>query len=212
MWRQIALGTVLRLWLAVSLGSCQSGDEPPADLGSGYVMDVLRDQPKEAQSDPHPQPTNQCQVTFVTPRRDACVGKDASPELKEEVAYLQTLLQDSNRVLQSLQYTVKADTQDAGYQEVISENNKGTNEDNKEFYVVLNKVMAELQTHMGDDPSDIPDERKKLQKSVLAMDHLIQSASRLADKLDEASQDLEVLLEKQLERSTNLAYQNTIKS
>ncbi|KAM8954513.1 uncharacterized protein RCH25_045086 [Pelodytes ibericus] len=211
MWHHLALGAFLKLWL-VSFGSCQSGDEALADLGSGYIIDTLRDQPKDNQIHSYPQGSNPCQVTFVTPPREACVGKGASPVLKEEVSYLQTLLQDSNRVLHSLQYTVNADTQDLGYQQVIWEHNKGTKEDNKEFYAILNKVINELGTHMNDDTADIPDERKKLRKSFLVMDHLLRSTTHLAEKLDKASQDLDMFLEKQLDKSTTLAYRSSIKS
>lgn len=149
----------LMLWLAVSFSSAQSRDEALADLGSGFLPTTQHDQPKEPQH--HPPPTNKCQMTFVTPRQESCVRKDNGRSIKDDVQYLQNLLQDHNRLLQSLKYTVNVDTQDLGYQEVITEHNKGIREDNKEFYVTLNKVILEHHTRMDDDGSDIPDEKKK---------------------------------------------------
>ncbi|CAH2245527.1 Hypothetical predicted protein [Pelobates cultripes] len=212
MWRWAALSAIVNLWLTVTFSSCQSGDEALEDLGSGYIVNTLRDQPKESQDHPYQPNTNQCQLTFVTPPRESCTKKDSSPVLKEDVNYLKTILQDSNRILHSLQYTVNADTQDHGYQEIISEYNKGTKEDNKEFYMTLNKVMTEIQTHMNDDSSDVPDERNKLRKNFHMMDHLLRSTSHLAEKLEKTSHDLDVFLEKQLEKSATLAYHNTIRS
>ncbi|CAJ0929487.1 unnamed protein product [Ranitomeya imitator] len=65
---------------------------------------------------------------------------------------------------------------------------------------------------MGDDGAELLDERKKLKNNFLTMNHLLQSTSHLAEKLDKTSQDLDVLLAKQLERSTTLAYRNMMKS
>ncbi|XP_018425804.1 PREDICTED: uncharacterized protein LOC108798537 [Nanorana parkeri] len=205
-----ALCTALTLWLAVSFSSAQSGDEALADLGSGYLPGTLQDQPKEPQY--HPPLTNKCQMTFVTPRQESCAGRDNGPNIKEEVQYLQNLLQDHDRVLQSLKYTVNVDAQDLGYQEVIAEHNKGIQEDNKEFYGTLNKVIQELHTRMDDDGSEIPDKKKKMRKNFLMMDQLLETTFHLAEKLDKASQDLDLLMEKQLERSTTLVYRNNLKS
>ncbi|KAM4772709.1 uncharacterized protein WCC33_004382 [Rhinophrynus dorsalis] len=212
MWSHLTLSALLNLWLAVSFSSSQSGDEALADLGSGYIIDALRDQPKEPPS--YSQDTNHCQFTFVTPPRDqySCPGKETSLVLEKDVEYLKGLLQDSNRVLQSLKYTVNAEAQDLSYQEVISEYNKGIREDNKEFYGVLDKVMHELQTHIDDEGPDITDEKKKLKKSFHMMAHLLHTTSVLAEKLGKTSEDLDSLLEKTLDKSTTLAYRSTIKS
>ncbi|MEE6477121.1 hypothetical protein FKM82_011362 [Ascaphus truei] len=207
MWQRFVLSTVLRLWLVISCSSGQSGDEELADLGSGFIIDTLRDQPKEPHS--NPQDTNQCHLTFVTSLQQSCREQDTPPVLKEDVAYLQSLLQDSNRILQSLKYTVNADAQELGYQEVISEHNKGIQEDNKEFYGILNKVMQELNTQIEEDS---PEEKKKLRKTFRMMDHLLQTTSRLAENLDKASHDLDVVIAKQLHKSTTLAYRNIMKS
>ncbi|KAM9317259.1 uncharacterized protein PAF06_008357 [Gastrophryne carolinensis] len=209
MWQNRALCVVLTLWLVVSFTTAQSGDDTLADLGSGFLPATQHDQPKQPQ---HQAPiTNKCQMTFVTPRQESCAKKDNSRSVKEEVRYLNDLLQDNNRVLQSLRYTVNADAQDKGYQEVISEHNKGIQEDNKEFYGTFNKVIHELHTRMDDD-ADIPDEKKKLQKNFQMMDQLLESTILLAQKLDKASEDLDHLLEKQLERSTTMVYRNNLKS
>ncbi|XP_068135128.1 uncharacterized protein [Hyperolius riggenbachi] len=205
-----ALWATVTLWLAVSPSTAQSGDDALADLGSGYLLSAFHDQPKEPQY--KPPASLKCQMTFVTPRQEACVMKSNGRSVKEEVQYLQTLLQDNNRVLQSLKYTVNADAQDQGYQEVISEHNKGIREDNKEFYGTLNKVIHELHTRMDDDGTDVPDEKKKLRKNFLMMDQLLETTFQLAEKLDKTSENLDLLLEKQLERSTTLAYRNTLKS
>ncbi|KAM4694730.1 uncharacterized protein O3C94_005215 [Discoglossus pictus] len=208
MWQRLALSAVLRFWLAVSFSSGQSGDDILAELGSGFLIDTLRDQPKES-----PTPTTkQCHYTFVTPTQDTCIRKEDPQILKEEVTYLRNILQDNDRVLQSLIYTVNADAQDLGYQEVISEHNKGIQEDNKEFYGILNKVMQELHTRLDDESPDVSDEKKKLKKSFHMMEHLLQTTSRLADKLDKTSQELDGVLQKQLERSTTLVYRHTIRS
>ncbi|XP_077147901.1 uncharacterized protein LOC143808779 isoform X2 [Ranitomeya variabilis] len=206
----VVVRLVLNFWLVVSLSSCQSGDDILADLGSGYILDTPQDQPKPSHH--HPQHTNTCQLTFVTPHQESCLGKDDSAGIKEDVKYFQNLLQDHNRVLQSLKYTVNADAQDLGYQQVISEHNKGIREDNKEFYGTLNKIIHELHTRMDDDGAELLDERKKLKNNFLTMNHLLQSTSHLAEKLDKTSQDLDVLLAKQLERSTTLAYRHMMKS
>ncbi|KAM5164319.1 uncharacterized protein ACMZJ9_006829 [Mantella aurantiaca] len=205
-----ALHTALMLCLAVSFCSAQSGDEALIDLGSGYLPRTLQDQPKETKH--HPPLTNKCQMTFVTPRQESCVMKDNSRNVKEEVQYLHNLLDDHNRVLQSLKYTVNVEAQDMGYQEVIAEHNKGIREDNKEFYGTLNKVIHELHTRMDDDGSDIPDEKKKLRKNFLMMDQLLENTFHMVEKLDKASQDLDLLMEKQLERTTTLVYRNNLKS
>ncbi|CAJ0929489.1 unnamed protein product [Ranitomeya imitator] len=115
----VAVRLVLNFWLVVSL----MGDDILADLGSGYILDTPQDQPKHSRH--RPQDTNTCQLTFVTPHQESCLGKDDSAGIKEDVKYFQNLLQDHNRVLQSLKYTVNADAQDLGYQQVISEHNKG---------------------------------------------------------------------------------------
>lgn len=205
-----ALCMALMLWLAISFSSAQSGDEALADLGSGFLPTNQQDQPKEPQH--NPPPTNKCQMTFVTPRQESCVRKDNGRSIKEDVQYLQNLLQDHNRVLQSLKYTVNVDAQDLGYQEVITQHNKGIREDNKEFYGTLNKIIVELHTRMDDDGSDIPDEKKKLKKNFLMMDQLLDTTFHLAEQLDKASQDLDLLMEKQLERMTTLVYRNNLKS
>lgn len=210
MRRLLALHVQLILWLAVSFSSGQSGDDVLADLGSGYILDTPQDQPKEPPY--HPEDSKKCELTFVTPRQEPCVGKDNSRGIKEDVKYLQNLLQDTNRVLQSLKYTVNADAQDLGYQQVISEHNNGIKEDNKEFYGTLNKIIQELHTRMDDDGAEVLDEKKKLKKNFLMMNHLLQSTFQLAENLDKKSQDLDLLLEKQLERSTALAYRNILKS
>ncbi|XP_075057255.1 uncharacterized protein LOC142143360 isoform X2 [Mixophyes fleayi] len=210
MRRYVALRAVLKLWLAISFSSGQSGDDALADIGSGYIIQTLQDQPKEPQY--HPQDANKCQMTFVTPPRESCANKINSQTFNEDARYLKDLLKDSSRVLQSLTYTVNADVQDLGYQEVITEHNKGIREDNKEFYGTLNKVLNELHTRMEDDGADIPDEKNKLRNNFRTMDHLLQTTFHLADKLDKVSQDLDLLLEKQLERSTTLAYRNSLKS
>ncbi|XP_044146610.1 uncharacterized protein LOC122934980 [Bufo gargarizans] len=206
----LALRLTLSLWVAISLSSGQSGDDILADLGSGYILDNPQDQPKEPRY--HPQDTNKCQLTFVTPRQESCARKDNPQSVKENLKYLQDLLQDHNRVLQSLKYTVNADAQDMGYQQVISEHNKGIREDNKEFYGTLNKIIHELHTRMDDDGAEVLDEKKKIKKNFLMMDDLLQTTFYLVEKLDKKSQDLDVLLEKQLERSTALAYRNMLKS
>ncbi|XP_053565482.1 uncharacterized protein LOC128655915 [Bombina bombina] len=208
MWQHSALSTVLNLWLAISFGSGQSGDDILADLGSGFIIDTLRDQPKE----PPTKDTTQCHLTFVTPSQEPCAGKDERSVIKEDVTYLQNLLKDTDRVLQSLKYTVNSDTQDSGYQEVISEHNKGIREDNKEFYEILNKMLQELNVNMDSDNTDIPDAKKKLRKSFHVMDHVLQTTSHLAEKLDKTSQDLDELLEKQLQRCSSLAYRNLVGS
>ncbi|XP_063771096.1 uncharacterized protein LOC134908846 [Pseudophryne corroboree] len=210
MLRSVVLHALLELWLAISLSAGQSGDEALADLGSGYIKDTLQDQPKEPQH--HPQDTQKCQLTFITPPQESCAQRATAQSVKEDAQYLRNLLQDSGRVLHSLKYTVNADVQELGYQEVITEHNKGIREDNREFYGTLSKVMQELQTRMEDDGTDVPDEKKKLQKNFLMMDHLLQTTFHLADKLDKASEDLDLILEKHLERSTTLAYRNTLKS
>lgn len=206
----LALRVLLNLWLAVSFSSGQSGDDVLADLGSGYILDTPQDQPKEPRY--YPEDTNKCELTFVTPHQEPCVGKDNARSVKEDVKYLQSLLQDTNRVLQSLKYTVNADAQDLGYQQVISEHNSGIKEDNKEFYGTLNKIIQELHTRMDDDGAEVLDEKKKLKKNFLMMNHLLQTTFRLAENLDKTSQDLDILLEKQLGRSTALAYRNILKS
>ncbi|XP_069831859.1 uncharacterized protein [Dendropsophus ebraccatus] len=206
----LALHVLLNLWLTISFSSGQSGDDVLSDLGSGYILDTPQDQPKEPRH--HPQETNQCQLTFVTPRQEPCVEKDNSQTIKEDVKYLQNLLQDHSRVLQSLKYTVNADAQDLGYQQVISEHNKGIKEDNKEFYGTLNKIIQELHTRMDDDGAEFLDEKKKLKKNFLMMNHLLQTTFQLAENLDKKSQDLDVLLAKQLERSTTLVYRNMLRS
>ncbi|KAG9470905.1 hypothetical protein GDO78_016368 [Eleutherodactylus coqui] len=210
MWRLLALRLVLNLWLVISFSSGQSGDDVLADLGSGYILDTPQDQPKVPQYSR--QDTNKCQLTFVTQQQESCMGKDNSWNMKEEVKYLQNLLQDNNRVLQSLRYTVNADAQDLGYQQVISEHNKGIREDNKEFYGTLNKIIHELHTRMDDEGAEVIDEKKKVKKNFLMMNHLLQTTFHLADKLDKTSEDLDILLGKQLERSTALAYRNILKS
>ncbi|XP_056419737.1 uncharacterized protein LOC130361144 isoform X2 [Hyla sarda] len=207
----LALRVAFNLWLAISFSSGQSGDDILADLGSGYILDTPQDQPKESRNPP--KDTNHCQLTFVTPRQEPCVDKDNSNRIKEDVKYLQNLLQDHDRVLQSLKYTVNADAQDLGYQQVISEHNKGIREDNKEFYGTLNKIIQELHTRMDDDDgTEVLDEKKKLKKNFLTMNHLLQTTFQLAETLDKKSQDLDVLLAKQLERSTTLAYRNMLRS
>ncbi|KAM4042676.1 uncharacterized protein ACNLHF_013248 [Anomaloglossus baeobatrachus] len=208
MWQLSVTRLMLNLWLLISLSSGQSGDDILADLGSGYILDTPQDQPKV----PRHHPQDSCQLTFVTPHQESCLGKENPASVKEDVRYFQNLLQDHNRVLQSLKYTVNADAQDLGYQEVISEHNKGIREDNKEFYGTLNKIIHELHTRMDDDGAELLDERKKLKNNFLTMNHLLQSTSHLAEKLDKTSQDLDVLLAKQLERSTTLAYRNMLKS
>ncbi|XP_072266438.1 uncharacterized protein [Pyxicephalus adspersus] len=205
-----ALCTALALCFAISFSSAQSGDEALADLGSGYLPGTLQDQPKHPQNSPPL--ANKCQITFVTPHQESCAKKDDGPSIKEEVQYLQNLLQDHDRVLQSLKYTVNADVQDLGYQQVIAEHNKGIREDTKEFYGTLNKVIYELHTRMDDDGSDVPDEKKKLRKNFLMMDQLLESTFHLAEKLDKSSEDLDLVMEKQLERSSTLVYRNNLKS
>lgn len=44
------------------------------------------------------------------------------------------------------------------------------------------------------------------------MDQLLDTTFHLAEKLDKASQDLDLLMEKQLERTTTLVYRNNLKS
>ncbi|XP_075716940.1 uncharacterized protein LOC142759021 [Rhinoderma darwinii] len=206
----LALRVVLKLLLAISFSSGQSGDDVLADLGSGYILDTPQDQPKEPRY--HQQDTKKCQLTFVTPRQETCEEKDDFRGAKENVQYLQNLLQDTDRVLQSLKYTVNADAQDLGYQQVISEQSNGIREDNKEFYGTLNKVIHELHTRMDDDGAEVLDEKKKLKKNFLLMNHLLQTTFHLAEKLDKTSEDLDIFLGKQLERSTALAYRNMLKS
>ncbi|KAG8546701.1 hypothetical protein GDO81_029966 [Engystomops pustulosus] len=210
MWQLSTFRLFLNFWFVISLSSAQSGDGVLADLGSGYILDTPQDQPKQPRY--HPEETNKCQLTFVTPRQEPCAEKDNSHSIKEDVKYLQNILQDHNRVLQSLKYTVNADAQDLGYQQVISEHNKGIREDNKEFYGTLNKIIHELHTRMDDDGAELLDERKKLKKNFLLMNNLLLTTFHLAEKLDKTSQDLGDLLEKQLERSTSLSYRNMSKS
>eukprot|EP00079_Xenopus_tropicalis_P013215 XP_002941294.1 PREDICTED: uncharacterized protein LOC100496183 isoform X2 [Xenopus tropicalis] len=214
MWRHWIFGAVVKLWLAVSVSLCQSGDDALADLGSGYIIDTLHDQPKEPTSQPRiqPQETTHCQLTFTVPSQEQYGMKETSPVLKEEVTYLQSLIQDTNRVLQSLQYTVNADAQDIGYQEVIAEHNKGIREDNKEFYGTLSKIMQEFHTNMEDDATDVPDERKKLKRNFQMMDNLLETTSLIAEKLEKKSGDLDATLEKQMARCTSLAYQSSVGS
>ncbi|OCT81463.1 uncharacterized protein LOC108717256 [Xenopus laevis] len=214
MCRQWMFSAVLKLWMAVSISLCQSGDDALADLGSGYIIDTLHDQPKEPTSQPrsHPQETNQCQLTFTVPPQEQYVMKATSPVVKEEVTYLHNLLQDTNRVLQSLQYTVNADAQDLGYQEVIDDHNKGIREDNKEFYGTLSKIMQEFHTHMEEDVADVPDERTKLKRNFQMMENLLQTTTLIAEKLDKKAGDLDVALEKQMAKCTTLAYQTTMGS
>ncbi|KAG8445885.1 hypothetical protein GDO86_010612, partial [Hymenochirus boettgeri] len=203
-------GTLLKFWLAVSIGLCQSGDEELADLGSGFIINTLRDQPKEPTSRPYD--TNPCKMTFTIPTQDQCSREETPPVLKEEVTYLQNLLQDTNRVLQSLQYTVNADAQDLSYQEVIVEHNKGIREDNKEFHNILNKILQEFHLHMEDEDPDGTEGRKKLKRNFLTMDNLLQTSSHIAEKLDKKAKDLDAALEKQLAKSTTLVYQSTMGS
>ncbi|OCT79137.1 uncharacterized protein LOC108718307 [Xenopus laevis] len=214
MWRWWMFSTVLKLWMAVSISLCQSGDDALADLGSGYIIDTLHDQPTEPKSQPrsHPQDTTHCQLTFTVPPQDRYVMKETPSVVKEEATHLQNLLQDTNRVLQSLQYTVNADAQDLGYQEVIAEHNKGIREDNKEFYGTLSKIMQEFHTHMEDDAADVPDERKMLKRNFQMMDNLLHTTTLIAEKLDRKAGDLDAAFEKQMARCTTLAYQTTMGS
>ncbi|XP_029452077.1 uncharacterized protein LOC115088192 isoform X2 [Rhinatrema bivittatum] len=201
------LCTVLGLSLLVSISLAQSGEEIPVDTGSGFIAEEMMVRTQESKS--HSSNSMDCSLTFFTPGPSACCkGKDEPPASQEELAYLKDLIQDTNRIIQSLQYTISSEAGLLSYQDIISEALTGIREDNQEFYKNLNKVIHDFHTKMEDDNPDTSEEKKKLRKDFLMMDHLLKMTSRIAEQIDTASQDVDRVLTRHIEKSTLLTYRS----
>ncbi|XP_069461744.1 uncharacterized protein [Ambystoma mexicanum] len=206
-----ALRLALALCCILPFCSGQSGEDELLDTGSGSTLEEMKDSAQEFKNEVHD--PDHCGLTFFTPARPESCGSARLPAAsKEDLDYLNDLLKDTTRILQSLQYTTHAETGDLSYQEAIVESIKGTKEDNQEFHGTFNKVLNEFHTKMVDDLPDVGEEKKKLNKGFVMMDHMLRLNRRLAQQLDSTSQDLDVLLTQHFKKSMSLVHRSAVKS
>ncbi|KAJ1158204.1 hypothetical protein NDU88_010898 [Pleurodeles waltl] len=204
------LRIILGIGLMLSFCSGQSGDEL-LEIGSGSTIDEMRDSAQQFKNEAYG--PDHCELTFHTqPHHEPCRGVEEPSASKQELQYLKDLLKDTARVLQNLQYTVRTEAGDLSYQEEIMETIRGTKEDNQEFHVTFNKVFSEFQSQMEDDSVDTGEEKKKLKKDFVMMDHMLRMNRRLAEQLDTTSHDLDVLLTQHFKKSMSLLHRSTVKS
>ncbi|XP_030051409.1 uncharacterized protein LOC115465145 [Microcaecilia unicolor] len=190
--------------------SLAQSEEDLIDTGSGFIAE--ESMVKTEESNIYPSNLNHCSLKFFTPGPSAlCRSTDEASVSQEDLAYLKELFQDTRRIIQSLQYTINSETGQFSYQDAILEAITGIGEDNQEFYRNLHKVTDKFHTEMEDSNPDISEEKKKLKKDFLEMEYLLKITSHLAEQIDTASQDLDMVLTQHLEKSMLLAHRNTVK-
>ncbi|KAL8184985.1 UNVERIFIED_CONTAM: hypothetical protein K2H54_034081 [Gekko kuhli] len=149
-----------------------------------------------------------CDLSFQIPwSGSACTPTvPASPlASQEDLDHLKTLLEDAGSILMNLQAAAAIEASQSRYQDIVSELLPGIREANLEFHEILQKFLRELEDHIQeDDHPPVTDEKKKLQEHLRMMDHLLQVTGRLAEQLDQVSQNLLVTLTKPLEEITSI--------
>ncbi|XP_060115904.1 uncharacterized protein LOC132587610 [Heteronotia binoei] len=212
----------LRAWtLLVGLGIFM-----PFRLAQSKAKEVTEDATSELRMeearetlDEHGAPSvnpNFCDLSFHIPwSGSACAPTAPTSPLasQEDLDHLKTLLEEAGSILMNLQAAAAVEASQSRYQDIVSELLPGIRETNSEFHEILQKFLRELEDHIQeDDHPHVADEKKKLQEHLRMMDHLLQVTGRLAEQLDQVSENLLVTLTKPLEEITSVLHRSVLKS
>ncbi|KYO43971.1 uncharacterized protein LOC106738177 isoform X1 [Alligator mississippiensis] len=200
-----AWGLLLGICMLLSchLAQSRAGEEEGSDAASGFVMDHAGLSPEDTRHQPmSPSP---CGLTFHAPDPCSSSAKTSSPASPEELDHLKNLLQDTSGRLKGLQRAAGVEASQPGYQDIISKVLPSIRRANLELSESLGRITRELDEHVARaDPLHLTEKRQRLRRGLQEMDQMLRVTGRLANQLDDASQDLHGALVQHLDRAVAL--------